>query len=387
MKTAYNQNWLKNLSVLKEANDWAKQSIISRDQLDAIRAAYVSGFYHPNFIIRILLIIATFTALSGVTGLLVLFVVEIDESMLSFLALIYGVVSFAVLEKIVIRNMRHYKSGVTEALLYHSIAFTVGGFAGVFDFDEYLFTLAVMIVCAFAAFRYLDLISSTVSILSFAYLLFAILNDSGEIVQKFIPLVFIAVFTGVYFLTRRIKQNPETEIWRHPLLILEVLSLIFIYAAGNYFVVREMSTEMLNLYLEEGQDIPLAIVFYLLTVIIPIVYLYYAITRRDIVMLRVSLAVLAFSAFTFKYYFSLGHPEYTLTAAGIILLGICLYLFRLLKTPKNGYTHENILKEKWAATNPEAFIISQTMGGNQVVPDAGTGEGGSFGGGGATGKY
>lgn len=386
MKTAYNHAWLWNLEVLKKASSWAKQSIISKEQLDTIRTEYVSGFYHPNIIIRLLLMIATFIALSGVTGLLVLFVVETDESIIAFLSFVYGVVSFFTLERIAIQKLHHFKSGVTEALLYHSIGFTVAGLAGLYDFDEYLFTMALMVVCAFAAFRYLDLISCTISVLSFAYLLFAILNESGEIVQRFIPIVFVIVFTALYFYIRRMKDAAQMQTWRYPILIVEVLALLFIYAAGNYFVVRELSVEMLGLYLEERQDIPLAFVFYGLTVVIPVVYLYYAIIRRDIVLLRVSLAALAFSVFTFKYYFSLGHPEYTLTVAGLVLLSICFYLFRLLKAPRDGYTHELILTEKWADANPEAFIISQTMGGNQVA-DATAREGGQFGGGGATGSY
>ena len=102
-------------------------------------------------------------------------------------------------------------------------------------------------------------------------------------------------------------------------------------------------------------------------------------------MLRVSLVVLAFSVFTFKYYFSLGHPEITFTLAGTILLSITILLLNYLKIIRNGFTRENILAEKWANLNAEGFIISQTMGGNQVtVKEQFKGGGGSFGGGGAS---
>ncbi|MDZ7647751.1 MAG: hypothetical protein U5K54_11535 [Cytophagales bacterium] len=98
-----------------------------------------------------------------------------------------------------------------------------------------------------------------------------------------------------------------------------------------------------------------------------------------------SLLVLALSVFTFKYYYSLGHTEITLTAAGIILVGIAILLMRYLKTIRAGFTRENLMASKWGAMNVEAILISQTMGGNQpgnVNTD--TGGGGDSGGGGAS---
>nr|HPH46284.1 hypothetical protein [Chryseolinea sp.] len=107
------------------------------------------------------------------------------------------------------------------------------------------------------------------------------------------------------------------------------------------------------------------------------------------ILLRVSLIVIAFSVFTFKYYFSLGHPEITLTLAGAILLGITLLLFNYLKTIRHGFTRENHLAEKWGNLNLQAFIVSQTLGGNQTVANEPmeTGGGGSFGGGGSTDSF
>jgi uncharacterized membrane protein YgcG len=147
---------------------------------------------------------------------------------------------------------------------------------------------------------------------------------------------------------------------------------------------------MMNLYLGPDQDIPFAIIFYILTAIIPIVYLYLGIHTKDVVLIRVSIFLVALSAFTFKYYFSFGHPEITLTIAGGLVLTITLLLLNYLKISKYGYTRENLLSEKWGDMNVEAFIISQTVGGNQVDAVASQGDsggGGEFGGGGSTDSF
>ena len=132
----------------------------------------------------------------------------------------------------------------------------------------------------------------------------------------------------------------------------------------------------------------IVVIFYTLTILIPIAYLYFGIKNKNIVLLRVSLIVIAFSAFTFKYYFSLGHPEITLTLAGIMLIGISIAVMRYLKTMRNGFTRENLLSERWSSMNAEAFLISQTMGGNQVSAEqASMPGGGNFGGGGASSDF
>jgi hypothetical protein len=390
MKSAYNESGLYNLAVLKESKRWVKQHFIGDEQYQKIKENFVSPFYHPNFIIRVLLFVAALFALSGVTGVLSLLALGIDEgdTFLSFCCILFGMSSFFFLEKVFIETNHHYKSGVNEALIYHACGFTIGGFMGVFDFDAHVGLFACFIVLSFAAIRYLDLVCTIAAILSFAGILFYEFYNLGGIFQQIIPFVFITVFTPTYFFVRQLKKKSELKFWSNNLLIVEALSLLFIYAAGNYLVVRELSVEMMDLYLEEGADIPFAFIFYALTLLIPIAYLYFGIKNKDLVLIRVSLIVIAFSVFTFKFYYSLGHPEVTFTLAGLILIALSILLLNYLKTTKHGYTRENLLTEKWANMNAEAFIISQTMGGNQVtVKEEFKGGGGGFGGGGSSGGY
>lgn len=388
MKSAYNPTWLHNISVVKEAKQWLKSGLIAPEQYAAVAAEYKSGFYHPNLMIRILLFIASLIALGGVTGMLGLFFSAILEDAIAILCLIYGIVSLLVLEFVFIKNSNHYKSGVNEALLYHSIGFTIGGIAGLTDFNTSAVTITCLLVFGLCAYRYLDLISTAAALCSFGYLIFFEMYEMGGIAQQSIPVAFIIVFAPLYFCFKNLRTRKDTAEWENCLILAEAFSLLAVYAAGNYFVVRELSVNLMELELASGEDIPLAFLFYGLTVVIPVLYLYFGIKNKDVVLLRISLLAIAFSVFTFKYYFSLGHPEFTLTAAGVILLAITFLLFRYLKTPKHGYTRDNILKEKLADANPEAFVISQTLGGNTVTMDESfKGGGGGFSGGGASGKF
>ena len=388
MNSAYNESRVYNLEVIKQSKRWYKHGFIEKPQLESILATYTAPFYHPNFLIRLLLFVATLIALSGVTGFFTLLVVDIGKEAISIACIVYGMISFFLLEKMFIGN-NHYKSGITEAILYHSCGFVIGGLAGISNFNNmHVILWACLIVFSFSAIRYLDLLCTVVATGSFAGILFFEFYNIGGIFQQIIPFVFIAGFAPIYFLVKKLKQRIDLRLWRNNLLIAESISLLLIYAAGNYMVVRELSVSMMNLEIPEGGDIPFAFIFYALTVFIPLAYLYFGITNKDIVLLRVSLIVLAFSAFTFKYYFSLGHPEITLTLAGIALIGTAIALMRFLKTMRNGFTRENILSERWGSMNVEAFVISQTMGGNQTnVEHSDMPGGGTSGGGGASSDF
>ncbi len=386
MKSAYNHPWVYNLAVIKETKRWAKHNYITDDQFVKISEGYKVPFYHPNLIIRILLFVATLLALSGVTGLFFLFVADAGTVGISTMCIVYGIASFVVLEKFFI-GKNHFKSGVTEAILYHACGFTIGGIAGLSDFDNtQLLLIACLVVFSFSAIRYLDLITTVATIASFAALLFYNCFEAGGVFKQVIPFVFILSFSATYFFTKKLKRKDDLNVWSNNLLLVEAISLVLIYVSGNYLVVRELSVNLMDLELIEGADIPFAFLFYFLTVFIPLVFLYVGIRNKDMVLLRVSLLVVALSVFTFKYYFIPGSTELVMILAGAILIGIAIALMHYLKSVRNGFTRENLLSEKWQSMNAEAFIISQTMGGNQSANQNGgeIGGGGDSGGGGAT---
>ncbi len=389
MNHAYNEVNLYNLAVIKESKRWSSQGLIEEVQLKNIEQEYPCSFYHPNIIIRILLFIATLFALSGVTGLLALLFGKLGEGIVATGCLMYGTFSFVILDRVLVNQYRHYKSGVTEALLYHACGFAIVGLSWMADFNTYFVLITCLLVFSYAAVRFLDLLTTVAAIGSLAGLLFYACYEAGGIFQQVIPFVFILCFGSVYVITRKLKKHNHLKFWLLNMMIVEVISLLLVYAAGNYLVVRELSINLMNLELVGGQDIPFAFLFYALTIIVPFALLYTGIKHKDVLALRVSLIAIAFTVFTFKYYYGFGHPEITLTVAGALLFGIGMLLFNYLKKMRGGFTRENHLAEKWANLNLQAFVISQTLGGNQsgVGSQIETGGGGKFGGGGSTDSF
>lgn len=389
MKSAYNESLIYNLHVIKAAKHWQKHNLLTHEQLLAIQEQYKTPLYHPNWAIRVLLFLATLLAASGVSGLLGLAFADAGETVLSIVFLLSGIFGFVILEKAFIDN-NHFRSGVTDAITYMACGFTIGGVGGLTDFDNAVaIQLISLLVLGFASYRYLDLIVTIAFVATLAWTIFYHCYEAGGVFRNIIPFVFMLLFSAAYFANRRLKKNKSLKLWDDNLLVLEVCFLLLIYAGGNYLVVRELSISMMELELNAGEDIPFAFVFYFFTVIIPIVYITAGVKLKDRVLLRMGLITVAFSVFTFKYYYSLGHPEITLMIAGIVSVSVAVWLIRYLKQMRNGFTSENVLSSRWANINLEAIIISQTAGGNQLPKSESKelGGGGSFGGGGSTDSF
>ncbi|MCH8981626.1 hypothetical protein IH922_06370, partial [candidate division KSB1 bacterium] len=103
--------------------------------------------------------------------------------------------------------------------------------------------------------------------------------------------------------------------------------------------------------------------FYLLTAVIPFLYILLGILRKNAILFRVGLLALAFSIFTFKYYFSVDYTEFLLTGTGIILILLAKLGTHYLKTPKYGFTIENLFKGDFDnAFNLDDMLIGKSLG-------------------------
>jgi hypothetical protein len=377
---AYNRKNLQNLLLLDEAKNWADNGIITEEQFGIIQKEHYSPLFHPTFWLRILLFIATVGSVNAAVAYFAVLVKIDGENGIRFVAGITGIAVLLAMEFVFIREKNHYKSGVTEGMLYTGVMALYFAILG-FDASIYAYTVLAIIIGAFSAVRYLNLIGTVVAMGGLAFLLFQFCSDMGGIFQAFTPFIFMGVFATLYFASQKVRQRVS-EFYEDVFVIVDGISLLLVYAGGNYFVVRELNS-MLGSKVSEGQDIPLAFVFYFLTVAIPAIYLYFGIKLRSRLLLRVGMLVLALSALTFKYYFSLGHPETTLTISGALILGLAIFLMNYLKVIRNGFTRDQLLSVKWDVLNAESIAVSATMGGNAPHEKTESFGGGQFGGGGA----
>lgn len=396
---AYNKQSLDHKRIVDKAKQWRAQQLLSAEQLSTIEQRYTADFYTPNLFIRIGLFIFTYILISTGTGLFTLtFLTGIrndSDSFINFSCLFFATICIVLLE-LFIKSRRLYKSGIDEALLYAAFIFICCALGYLFrdslDNTNTILCCTLILIPLFttAVIRYADTLVAFCLACCCYILFYLLVIKLGAIAKLILPFAFMLLSIVIYLAVRQLKHREELVYWQNCMVVFECVALAIFYLSGNYFVIRESSIHFFNLMLIDGKDIPLAILFYLLTAIVPVAYIFYGLKRKDKILLWIGLVLVAAAVITFKHYFSLGHPEITLTIAGILMILIAYAAIKYLKTPKYGITFEEEQDEdNFLKTNAEAVLLAQSF--TQHTPEHGdqsaTFGGGNSGGGGAGGDY
>jgi len=389
---AYPKQLIEALKIKAITAEWKKKNLINEETAATIEKTYKEGLYTPTLFIRIGLFLFTAVLAFAALGLFTLMSMDGTSNMsIGIRLFIYSGMVWGALE-LSIKNKLAFRAGIDDALIYIALGFFIAGImvlvSSITSLSEkgelLIASLFIVPVTVIASIRFIDMLATAISFAGLIFILFLSLDILG--IATLLPFAGMITAFSMFMLNKKF-QNEKYLIWWDNLMIVEILSLFLFYLSGNYFVVRELSISLLNLELKEGQDIPLALGFYVFTLAVPLLYLYQSLVTKDRVMLRVGLIIVAITVLTFKYYFSLGHHEITLTIAGIFMITIAWYVEKLLRSPISGLTSKE--DEIQANTNVEAMVISQTFSKTGTGTDHANFEfgGGESGGGGASGKY
>ncbi len=394
---AYQTQDLDNAEILLNAKKWHKNKLLSDQNWEAIKLKYPDLLYTPTIFIRIGLFIFTVISAFSAFGLFMLMTdFNGDNSEFTTHCIVDGIILLALLE-VLIHNKKLYKSGIDDALLYMGLSSIICGFCLLFNENSYVEEPTLILFCCIslpfllaACIRYSDRLVAATTFVCVFLLIFLLISKTGASSKFTLPFITMLFSTGCYFAVVKVRKLAQLRFWDSSCWIIEILSLLVFYLAGNYFVVRTLSSELFNMHLMEGEDIPFAFFFYAFTALVPLLYIFMGLKNKNRVLLLAGLAILAASVMTFKYYFSLGHHEISLTIGGIIMLVVAYFSIRYFKTPKYGITYaEDKEENRLGNFDAEALIIAQTFSSPQHNssennPDFG---GGKFGGGGADDNY
>ncbi|HVD98243.1 MAG TPA: hypothetical protein VNB90_08550 [Cytophagaceae bacterium] len=395
---AYSSQHIDNSAIQHHAKKWQKHGLLSSQTYEAIKAKYPHSLYSPNLFVRLGLFIFTAIGLLAGGSYFIFITAGFDSATevgFGVRLLITGLMMFGVLEGL-IKQKDIFRAGSDDALLYSAIGCMVSGLTLLFyqsgrsDENELLlYCLIAIPFLVLGTIRYMDTLSAAGFFICVFLIIFILISKLGEISKLIMPFLVMILSALSYFTASKYRAHEKFRFWEMPLMILEILSLVLFYMAGNYFIVRTLSEELFRMQLTEGEDIPLAFFFYAYTAIIPMAYVFYGLKNKNRVLLQTGLVLVAAAVLTFKYYFSLGHHEITLTISGVIMILIAWLSIRFLKTPKYGITFEEDSDEKILDKfDAEALIIAQSFSSTHAPAQDGVEMGGgNFGGGGASSDF
>jgi hypothetical protein len=386
---AYNKTELEKFAILDESRGLFKSGVLSKEQWEAIQTEYTNPLYSPSLIMKVFLFLITLLALTALMGPLVLIFQGAGLDGIRGIVVFYGIVLITFTEIQLIATKKHFKTGATEAGLFAGFSFISFGILGIENLNVWVMLILGSVITWFISRRYLNWVALVLNIGFVTVLSFRFLHDFMPFTRSFLPFIFMGLFGCYYLLSKWRKGTIKHYYFNNHIIIAQTMALLCLYFSVNYFVVRELSVNLLGLNISANGNIPGAYIFYFFTAAIPIFYFYWGVRKKSILFIRVALLCLALSISTLKYYFSLGMPVVTITIAGALLIASALFINNYLKQIRNGFTREKLLNDKWGTSNLMPFIASQTLGGSptNVATDTSEFGGGAFGGGGASSDF
>ena len=107
--------------------------------------------------------------------------------------------------------------------------------------------------------------------------------------------------------------------------------------------------------------------FWFFTVAVPVLYVAFGVVRKDKMLIRTGLLLIAAAIFTVRYYYAIFPLEITMFIAGMLMITTSYALIRYLRTPKYGF----VFKIKNANTIPvehaESLITTDRFGTTAAV--------------------
>lgn len=369
-----------------EVKRWAKLKWINEQVLEQLNSALKPKYEPTNLFVSIGLFILTCIIISAGIGFASLILIEaIDSSSAWFLSLLAAIILLLILQKFVIGEKHQFGSGADEAALYSSLLFFHLAFLLLFErlLDEPLiFCIFYVLLLGVPAFIYKDRLLTAGAYLSVYGVVFFAAYKLGGFMTLLIPFLLMG-FSYLGFRTSEKKISDSSDYAsEHCWEVVNWISIAMFYVGGNYLVVMELSKE---LGLADAFPFVVKVIFMILTALIPIAYIYFGLLKRNLAMLNVGLIAVALSIMTVRYYHQIMPIEYALILGGIAILAIVWLALNYWKEDKMGIT-ANPDEDVDSGLKIESLVLDQTFG---KVDSTNTysGEGGKFGGGGASGNF
>jgi hypothetical protein len=385
---AYNNEWLNNLHVREQAGKAIDAGCISPEEKERVLTACPAGFYSPNIFVRIGLFVLTCIIVQFTLGLVAMLILSTaSDGGLGGLLIVFGLLVYAGLELMV--SKKHYKSGVDDALMWMAGTAFIGGANVLGNVSWLANALIVMALSIYFFLRFTNAIMAAVSFMAFIAVVFLSFIKLGPIAKATTPFLIMIVAGLLCLWIRQLLKKEYSRLYTAGLMVMQVVALVCFYVAGNYYVVREASIAMFNLELKENESIPLGWLFWIFTIIIPLLYIGRGIQKKDALLLRAGLLLVAAMVFTIRYYYHVLPVETAMVLGGLFFIAVSYFVTRYLREAKHGFTHKEgndaFFMDKLQV---EGLVIAQTFGGQPPHIDSGTQfGGGSGGGGGATGGF
>ena len=394
---AYNEQWIFNRGILEQAERWHRQQLLSDSDLKTIRKTYPVDFRQTNGFLEVGLFLFTTVAIIACYLLPASMFSLISESSKAYglFNMLAGVV-IGVVGNLLIKRRLLYRNGIDNAFVVTMTGFLAFGFNQLIPIElsvaaHAFLTLPLLLL---VLWYYGDTLIAFFVVATFYTAVFQKLL-SFPWGKDALPFVMIALSLLLFITSTYIQRtNPKEVYYTDPLNLAQWFSLIILAASGNYFVIRTLNGFLLPnspgiQHMEKSPQIGLPVLFWLLTFLIPLAYVWQGFVKKNRMLLVLGMLGLIAAVATVHEYTALLPLNVILTLGGLLLIGLAVFGIRYLSQPRQGFTDEPDDESP-----NEFFTNAATLAAVQAAGAASNGPkenlrfgGGQFGGGGSEGNY
>ncbi len=307
-----------------------------------------------------------------------------DDSIISSLVLL-AFLCYAAFE-LFVQKKWFYNAGVDNTLMVAILVFIASAFfVADVSFDTRLLSAVMILLCGWLCLRFTDSFMAVLCYLFLFIFLFTNIIEFGSLARMVAPILMMVCSITVYIVFQRLSAAGNFNSYDACYKDVTLCALLTFYLSGNYFVVNELSIELFGGPLTTSAI--MAGMFWFFTIAIPLLYVGFGVVRKDKLLIRTGLLLIAAAVFTVRYYFAIFPLEITMFIAGMLLITISYGLIRYLRTPKYGFVFRIKNADAIQVKQVESLITSDRFGTTAPVETGFDFGGGSGGGAGASGKY
>jgi len=390
----YNKEWLNNLHIIEHLQNDFEDGSVTKEELNAIKASHPVGFYQPGIVMRVGLFIITVIVLTLSAALLSLMASGMQIADSPGWLLFLGALCYFITETF-IRGHNHYHSGIDNAALYFAAGLLSSGGVWILSDahltigEELLPCVFVCLLCLYLTLRFSDLlVCAAACIAAFASVYF-FWGMFGKFGLATMPFIMMVASGGTYVVFSKLIIEKKHLYYANCIATVKLLSLITLYSSGNYFVVNTLNN-MLNGLSDSHTYVPVGFIFWAWTMLVPIVYVYFGLRKKNVMLLRLGMLLIAATVATVRVYYHLLPIEVMLTLSGAIILAATYVIISYLKMPRNGIIYAEPERANLAdKLNIEGLIIGESTSHIPAGPQAPSSPfgGGTGGGGGSSSSF
>ena len=332
---AYNKSELENYFLAEEAKKLYQKKFLSKEQLQNINAQLIQLKSNHNIFFRIGFFFLGSFLISTIISAFGLVLFPLISEDFEFVFFFYAIVAYVGLEVLV--NMKFFRHGLDDAFVLTSqISFSIG--IGILTEAVLPVLIAMLVLGVFFAIRFINTISAVMAFIGLVGILFNSIVEHDFMPKFYLSFIGLILAILVYFFVSHLSINQKLYPYFKTLDTIRISSLLLGYLSMNYLVVRELSASLMNLTITNKSDVPLAIVFYVLTFLIPLLYFFLGIKRKDKLVLYTGLATLIFGFYSIRHYYYFFPIEYVMVISGILLFGLAYLIIQQLKDKTESVT-------------------------------------------------